>query len=94
MVASGKGGAGYIMLIDRNMAAILGWQRRWDRGDSARGSAAMDRNDTSYLSDRSFVEAVRSIQASHPAAAAAHHAMCRAYTEQVLARLAAGRAGR
>lgn len=54
----------------------------------------MDRNDTSYLSDRSFVEAVRSIQASHPAAAAAHHAMCRAYTEQVLARLTAGRAAR
>ncbi len=52
---------------------------------------AMTRNDTPYLSDRSFVEAVRAIQADHPAAAAVHQEMCLLYTGRVLADLLRGR---
>ena len=51
----------------------------------------MPRDDTAYLSDRSFVEAIRSIQADHPAAAAAHHQLCLLYTGRVLAGLGSGR---
>jgi len=47
----------------------------------------MPRDDTAYLSDRSFVEAIRSIQAEHPAAAAAHQQLCLLYTGRVLAGL-------
>ncbi|MCU6454268.1 hypothetical protein LPN01_09270 [Sphingomonas sp. A2-49] len=47
----------------------------------------MDRNETPYFSDRSFVEAIRSIQAEHPAAAAVHQEMCLLYTGRVLADL-------
>lgn len=54
---------------------------------------AMTRNDTPYLSDRSFVEAVRAIQADHPAAAAVHQEMCLLYTGRVLADLLRGRRG-
>lgn len=43
--------------------------------------------DMPYLSARSFAEAVRSIQADHPAAAAAHQALCLAYTGRVLSAL-------
>ncbi|WP_156143851.1 hypothetical protein [Sphingomonas taxi] len=53
----------------------------------------MTRNDTPYLSDRSFVEAVRAIQADHPAAAAVHQEMCLLYTGRVLADLLRGRRG-
>ena len=51
---------------------------------------AMTRNDTPYLSDRSFTEAVRAIQAEHPAAAAVHQEMCLLYTGRVLADLLRG----
>jgi hypothetical protein len=44
-------------------------------------------DDMPYLSERSFEEAVRAIQAAHPAAAAAHEAMCLAYAGRVLAGL-------
>jgi len=54
---------------------------------------AMTRNDTPYLSDRSFTEAVRAIQAEHPAAAAVHQEMCLLYTGRVLADLLRGRRG-
>ncbi|MCP3735551.1 hypothetical protein M9979_11780 [Sphingomonas sp. RP10(2022)] len=47
----------------------------------------MTRNDTPYWSDRSFVEAIRSIQADHPAAAAVHQQLCLLYTGRVLANL-------
>lgn len=47
----------------------------------------MVRDDTCYLSDRSFIEAVRAIQADHPAAAAAHHRLCVLYAGRVLERL-------
>ncbi len=47
----------------------------------------MTRDDTPYLSERSFVEAIRSIQAEHPAAAAVHQEMCLLYTGRVLAGL-------
>lgn len=47
----------------------------------------MDHNETPYFSDRSFVEAIRSIQADHPAAAAVHQEMCLLYTGRVLADL-------
>jgi hypothetical protein len=45
------------------------------------------RDETAYLCDRSFVEAIRSIQAVHPAAAAAHQQLCLLYTGRVLAGL-------
>ena len=47
----------------------------------------MARDDTAYLSARSFVEAIRAIQAEHPAAAAAHLQLCLLYTGRVLAGL-------
>ena len=47
----------------------------------------MIHNDTPYLSDRSFTEAVRAIQADHPAAAAVHQEMCLLYTSRVIAGL-------
>ncbi|MEA1083345.1 hypothetical protein ACLBWH_05650 [Sphingomonas sp. M6A6_1c] len=50
----------------------------------------MTHDDTPYLSDRSFVEAVRAIQADHPAAAAVHQEMCLLYTGRVLADLLRG----
>lgn len=50
----------------------------------------MIRNQTSYLSERSFTEAVRAIQATHPAAAAVHQEMCLLYTGRVLADLLRG----
>ena len=50
----------------------------------------MIRNETSYLSDRSFTEAIRAIQANHPAVAAVHQEMCLLYTGRVLADLVRG----
>ncbi|EZP49144.1 MULTISPECIES: hypothetical protein [Sphingomonas] len=47
----------------------------------------MIHSDTPYLSDRSFTEAVRAIQADHPAAAAVHQEMCLLYTSRVIAGL-------
>ena len=47
----------------------------------------MTRDDAPYLSDRSFVEAIRAIQADHPAAAAVHQELCLLYTGRVLAQL-------
>ncbi|MEH3157716.1 MAG: hypothetical protein PGN08_01630 [Sphingomonas taxi] len=51
----------------------------------------MTRDDAPYLSDRSFAEAIRAIQAEHPAAAAIHQEMCLLYTGRVLAALLARR---
>lgn len=51
----------------------------------------MTPDDAPYLSDRSFAEAIRAIQAEHPAAAAIHQEMCLLYTGRVLAALLARR---
>ena len=59
------------------------------RDKARQGESEMTTEDMPYLSARSFAEAVRSIQADHPAAAAAHQAMCLAYTGRVLAGLRA-----
>ena len=43
--------------------------------------------DIPYLLERSLAEAVRAIQSLHPAAAAAHHELCRLYMVRALAAL-------
>jgi hypothetical protein len=47
--------------------------------------------DTTYLLERSRQEAVRSIQATHPAAAVVHQELCLLYVGQALARLVRSR---
>lgn len=63
-----------------------GWIRA---GQGTKGSMLMP--DTTYLLERSRQEAVRSIQATHPAAAVVHQELCLLYVGQALARLVRSR---
>jgi hypothetical protein len=59
-------------------------------GQGRQGSPIMP--ETTYLLERSQQEAVRSIQATSPAAAVVHQELCLLYVGQALARLARRRA--